>query len=42
VSFVTTKLEVLIAVALLPFAVGYTLSTGYITLGLAFAVGLVK
>ena len=32
----------LISVALLPFVVGYTLSMGYITVGLAFAVGLVK
>jgi hypothetical protein len=39
VSFVTTQPEV---VALLPFVVGYTLSMGYITVGLAFAVGLVK
>jgi hypothetical protein len=42
VSFVTTQPEVLIIVALLPFVVGYTLSVGYITVGLAFAVGLVK
>jgi hypothetical protein len=42
VSFVTTQPEVLISVALLPFVVGYRLSMGYITVGLAFAVGLVK
>jgi hypothetical protein len=42
VSFVTTKPGVLITVALLPFAVGYARSTGCITVGLAFAVGLVK
>jgi hypothetical protein len=42
VSFVTTQPEVLIIAALLPFVVGYTLSMRYTTVGLAFAVGLVK
>lgn len=41
-SFLTKQPKVLIIVALLPFVVGYTLSLGYITVGPAFAVGLVK
>jgi hypothetical protein len=42
VSLVTTQPEFRIIVALLPFVVGYTLSMGSITVGLAFAIGLVK
>ena len=34
--------RVLIIVALLLFVVGYTLTTRYITVGLAYAVGFVK